>query len=192
MEILPTPLDLAEAEGPKHHDPDLAGGQGWEHHGPDLIFVHGSSTDCSLADQIIRLIDDAHDHDQRIPSFRFLWPPDQAGSVLSELLLKLDRIGLRNAARFEYDYQSHIAFLDMSEAGETRGHSVAGWEVNTVLNTESQRAVLNIDNAAIREQAKRIICFNTASIHLEGKLYKIPDGSFGSIHEKASFVFEVS
>ncbi|KAK0704560.1 hypothetical protein B0H67DRAFT_498976, partial [Lasiosphaeris hirsuta] len=97
-------------------------------------------------------------------------------------LLKLHRIGLRNAARFEYNYQSHITLLDMSESRESRGHSLIRWRVNVTLNMESQRAVLNIDNAAIRERAKRITCFNTASIYFKGKLHKIPDSSESWTH----------
>ncbi|KAK0725671.1 hypothetical protein B0H67DRAFT_642062 [Lasiosphaeris hirsuta] len=161
------------------------------------IFLSGPSTGGgSLADQIIRLIDDTYHlyHDQQIPSFRFPCPPDQVGSVLDELLLKLDDIGLRNAARFEYDYQSHIALLDMSESGESQGHSLIGWKVNTILDRKWQRAALGIDNVVIQNLTKWITCLNTAVIHLKGKLLKMPDGSFGSIHGglKVSLVCEVS
>ncbi|KAK3364371.1 hypothetical protein B0T25DRAFT_443701, partial [Lasiosphaeria hispida] len=131
----------------------------------------------SLADQIIRLIINTRDRDQQIPSFHFPWPPDQVESIFSKLFLQLDRIGLRNAARFEYDYQSHTALLDMSESGETKSHSLIGWMVTSILDKGIQRAALDINNVAIQKMVKWITCFNTAAIRYKGKLFKLPDGS---------------
>jgi len=144
------------------------------------IWLSGSSTG-SPAGQIIRLIGDARNHDQRIPSFRFFWPPDQIDSMVSELLFELDCLRLGNEARFEYDYQSQIAFLDMCEAGESQSHSLAVRRVNTLVDMGRQRAFLNIDDAGVQKRAGWISSFYTGTIKIEGKLYKIPDGSFGSI-----------
>lgn len=187
METLPSLPDLAGPVGEKHHDSDPVlptfpsfkfRTNQWVHQ----VWLNGSSTGGSLASDIIRLISDAHDHDQRIPSFRFSWPPDQVDSVVSELGMELDCIGLGSEARFEYDYQSHVAFLDMRETGESSSHSLSARRINTLVDMGRQRAVLNVDNAAVQERAEWIACFNAGTIKIEGKLYKIPDGSFGFIN----------
>jgi hypothetical protein len=140
-----------------------------------VIRLHGTRVA-----EIIGRIADARDHGRRIPSFRFFWPPDQVDTVVSQLLVELDGIGV-GEARFEYDYQSHIAFLDMSESGESTSHSISAARLDKIVTTGREKAFLTIKDAEVRKRAVWITSFRTAAIKIEGDLYKMPDGSFGPI-----------
>ncbi|KAK5651233.1 hypothetical protein OQA88_12697 [Cercophora sp. LCS_1] len=152
----------------------------------DIVSVDGYSFD-----QIIQHIVDAHrDGTESIISLHY--PADAVrdlGARINEKLVELDQIKIQ---RFEYDYQSGIAYIDIM--AETSLHHQMLARARNHAEICLARFVAKIHDAALRQYIiDRILDFGTTDIDKEEKILKQADFAFGSVINKLpSLVGEVS
>jgi hypothetical protein len=149
------------------------------------------SVDDYSIDEIVQHIVDAYrDRTESILSLH--WPADAPGDLcarIDEKLVELDQIEIR---RFEYDYQSGIAYIDIM--AETSLHFQMLVGTHNYAEISLARFVATIPDDALRQ---RIVCeildFGTVRIEKEAKLLKQGDFAFSSVKNKLpSLVGEVS
>jgi hypothetical protein len=152
----------------------------------DIVSVDGYSVD-----QIVQHIVNAHrDGTESIISLH--WPADAAwdlGVRIDEKLVKLDQIKIQ---RFEYDYQSGIAYIDIMPETSLHFQMLVG--THNHIEISLARFIGTISDAALRQRIVReILDFGTASIYKEQKILKQGDFAFGTFKNKfPSLVGEVS
>jgi len=152
----------------------------------DIVSVDGFSFD-----QIIQHIVDAHrDSTESIISLHCL--ADAARDLcarINEKLVELDQIKIH---RFEYDYESGIAYIDIMVETSLHFQTLVG--TRNYSEIEFARFIATIPDPAHRQRIVReILDFGTTSIEKEDKILKQGDFSFGSIKNKLpSLVGEVS
>jgi len=152
----------------------------------DIVSVDGYSFD-----QIIQHIVNAYrDGTESIISLHC--PADGAwdlGARINEKLVELDQIKIQ---RFEYDYQSGIAYIDIMPESSLHFQMLVGTHNHTEISLA--RFIATIPDAALRQRIVReILDFGTARIEKEGKILKQGDFTFGTIKNKLpSLVGEVS
>ncbi|KAK0655489.1 hypothetical protein B0T16DRAFT_304411, partial [Cercophora newfieldiana] len=134
----------------------------------DIVSVDGYSID-----EIVQHIVDAHRNGtESILSLR--WSADAPWDLcarIDEKLLELDQIPIR---RFEYDYQSGIAYIDIMV--ETMFHAKMLGGAHAYLQFSLARFLAKLPGDALRQRITReILDFGTADIHKEAKMLKQAD-----------------
>jgi len=111
------------------------------------------------------------------------------GARLDGKLTELDQPHIR---RFEYDYHSSIAYIDITM--ETQLHYLCQKGIEGGIEIGLGRFVVAIPDAAVRNYiTKTILNFGTSQIAKEGKILKQADIALGALHNKLpSFVCEIS
>ncbi|KAH6628189.1 hypothetical protein F5144DRAFT_492561 [Chaetomium tenue] len=106
------------------------------------------------------------------------YPADPAwdlGERLDEKLVDLDELKIR---RFEYDYQSGIAYIDIRP--ETSLHSEFLYRAQQYFLSSLARYTVTIQDAALRQRIiKHIRNLGTSRIAVEGTILKQADFAFG-------------
>ncbi|KAK3363163.1 hypothetical protein B0T25DRAFT_491617 [Lasiosphaeria hispida] len=143
----------------------------------DIVSVDGYSFD-----QIVQHIVNARrDGTESIISLHC--PADAAwdlGVRIDEKLVELDQIKIH---RFEYDYQSGIAYIDIMPETNLHFQMLAGTHNHTEISLA--RFIAMIPDAALRQRiVGEILDFGTADIAKEGKILKQGDFAFGTIKNK--------
>jgi hypothetical protein len=151
----------------------------------DIVSVDGYSID-----EIVQHIVAAHrDRTGSILSLR--WPADAPLDLcarIDEKLVELDQIKIR---RFEYDYQSGIAYIDIML--ETHLNSQIRMGTSEYAEISLGRFVAKIPDDALRQRIVReFLNLGTAIIEKEAKILKQGEFTFGSVMNKLpSLVGEV-
>jgi len=152
----------------------------------DIISVDG----CTF-DQIVEFIVDAHRNGtESILSLRC--SADLALGLGERLDGKLTELDQPHIRRFEYDYHSGIAYIDIM--GETQLHYQCQKGIEWAIELSFGRFVAAIPDAAVRDYIiKTILNFGTSQIAKEGKILKQADIALGDIYNKLpSFACEIS
>jgi len=152
----------------------------------DIVSVDGYSID-----EIVQHIVDAHRNGtESILSLR--WPADAPWDLytrINEKLVELNQIEIR---RFEYDYKSDIAYIDIMKETSFHFQMLVGTHNYAEISLAS--FVATIPDDALRQRIVReILDFGTASIEKEAKILKQGGFAFGSVKNKLpSLVGEAS
>ena len=142
-------------------------------HDSNIVAVDGDSFD-----QLVGYIADAHRHGtESIISWRC--PADVAWDLSTRLNEALIALNEPTIQRFEYDYQSGIAYIDIMP--ETNLHYQFLVRARNYIEVCLARFAATIPNADIRDYiADMLLDFGTARIAEEGELLKQADFAFGS------------
>jgi hypothetical protein len=152
----------------------------------DIVSVNGYTFD-----QIIQHIIDAYRcGTESIISLHC--PPEVAWDLSARLNEKLIALDQTKIQRFEYDYQSSIAYIDIMSETSLHFQFLSGTHGYTKVSLA--RFLTTIPDAALRQQiAQEILDFGTARIEKEDEILKQGDFAFGTVTNKLpSLVGEVS
>ena len=152
----------------------------------DIVSVDGYSFD-----QIVQHIVNAHrDGTESIISLHC--PADAALDLATRVDEKLVELDQNKIQRFEYDYQSGIAYLDIMPKTSLHFQMRVGTHNYTEISLA--RFLAKMPDAALRKRITgEILNFGTADIKKEEKILKQGDFAFGTTKNKLpSLVGEVS
>ncbi|KAH6612912.1 hypothetical protein B0J18DRAFT_470263 [Chaetomium sp. MPI-SDFR-AT-0129] len=143
----------------------------------NIISVDGYSID----EIVQHIVDARRDRTESILSLH--WPADAPGDLCGRIdkkLVKLDQIKIR---RFEYDYQSGIAYIDIMTETSLHFQMLVG--TSNYAELSLARFVATIPDDALRQRiVGEILNFGTASIEKKAKILKQGDFAFSSVKNK--------
>jgi hypothetical protein len=143
----------------------------------DIVSVDGYTFD-----QIVEYIANAYRRStESIISLRY--PADFAWDLAARLNERLIELDIPQVRRFEYDYHSGIAYIDIMP--ESPLHHLFQFGASNYAEITLARFVTTIRNTTIRQRiTKYILNFGTSRIAKEGKILKQGDFAFGSCLNK--------
>lgn len=145
--------------------------------------------DVSTIEEIIESIVNARqDASESVLSFH--WQPSQVDDLSEQLDARLVELDEPKIRRFEYDYESETAYLDIMKESPFHYQVQAG--LRDYLKDCLAKLLVATDDTEIRQLIRSAKEQGTASIEYENKLCKQADVSFGQAGTLPSLVCEVS